>query len=79
LWFGTAEMLLATCLVEPLAPRTKSVFGRLQTFAQLGRAPARLESKCVLRKSKPERGVSSRREPRTENFLQFSNHKIVNT
>jgi hypothetical protein len=45
-------------LVEPLAPRRKTVFGRLQTFVQLGRAPARPESKCVLQKSKPER-VSS--------------------
>jgi hypothetical protein len=45
-------------LVEPLAPRRKSVFGRLRTFAQLGRAPARPESKIDLQKSKPER-VSS--------------------
>ena len=45
-------------LVEPLAPRRKSVFGRLQKLAQLGRAPARPELKCVLKKSKPER-VSS--------------------
>jgi hypothetical protein len=37
-------------LVEPLAPRRKSVFGRLQTFAQLGRAPARPESENCLTK-----------------------------
>ena len=44
----------ALVLVEPLEPQRKPVFGRLQTFAQLGRAPARPESKFVLQKSKPE-------------------------
>jgi hypothetical protein len=44
----------ALVLVEPLEPQRKPVFGRLQTFAQLGRAPTRPESKFVFQKSKPE-------------------------
>lgn len=42
-WVSVVAMILQ--LVETLAPQRKSVFGRLQTFAQLGRAPARPESR----------------------------------
>jgi hypothetical protein len=50
----------------------KSVFGRLQMLAQLGKTPARPELKIVLRKSKPERVVE---KPRTENFCLIESEK----